>query len=33
MSRAHEELGFENAYSPEEAMADYIAWLEEGNER
>lgn len=33
MSRAREELGFENRFTPETAMADYIAWLEEGNER
>ena len=33
MSRARDELGFENAYTPESAMADYIAWLEEGNEK
>ena len=33
MSRARDELGFENRYTPETAMADYIAWLEEGNER
>ena len=33
MSRAREELGFANAYTPETAFADYIAWLEEGNEK
>ena len=33
MSRARDELGFENQYTPETAMADYIAWLEEGNEK
>ena len=33
MSRAREELGFENRFTPETAMADYIAWIEEGNER
>ena len=33
MSRARDELGFENAFTPESAMADYIAWLEEGNEK
>ena len=33
MSRARDELGFANAYAPETAMADYLAWLDEGNEK
>jgi UDP-glucose 4-epimerase len=31
MTRSRDELGFANKYTPESAMADYIAWLEEGN--
>ena len=33
MSRARDELGFANAYTPQTAMADYLAWLAEGNEK
>lgn len=33
MSRARDELGFANAYTPQTAMADYLAWLGEGNEK
>ena len=33
VSRLKTELGFEPAYTVETAMADYIAWLEAGNEK
>ncbi len=33
MTRARDDLGFENQFTPESAMADYIAWLEDGNEK
>jgi UDP-glucose 4-epimerase len=33
ISRLSGELGYKPKYTPESGMADYIAWLEAGNEK